>query len=255
MRRYSPAYYLSHGQLFVLGSICRGKHGHQGRTAKMDMDMPGMDMDMPGMDMGGMGDSGGFCQGEGSVMNNGFVFMPQDGYCILYLFQGAVVNTAGKYAGALIGTFFLAFSVEALRHFRLWMRLRRATVVLAHGEKEGEVVTGPPLRAQVLPIFLEALLFGVHMFVAYLIMLLVMLYEWAIFISLLLGLAAGYFTFEMWEAYRVANKKQLPSAIGAIGGGCGCVDEVIHVAAESTIHPGHGGQRNGNGTQNSGDKV
>jgi len=54
---------------------------------------------------------------------------------------------------------------------------------------------------------------------------------------------------------RVANKKQLPSAIGAIGGGCGCVDEVIHVAAESTIHPGHGGQRNGNGTQNSGDKV
>jgi len=43
----------------------------------MDMDMPGMDMDMPGMDMGGMGDSGGFCQGEGSVMNNGFVFMPQ----------------------------------------------------------------------------------------------------------------------------------------------------------------------------------
>ncbi|KAM3570099.1 hypothetical protein VYU27_007828 [Nannochloropsis oceanica] len=192
----------------------------------------------PGMDMGGMGgmdmgEGNGYCLGDGMVMNNGFSFMTKGGSCILYLFQGAVVNTAGKYAAAIIGTFFLAFSVEALRHFRFWMRLRRArqttAAVLAAKEGGEEKVRG--VRAQVLPILLEAFLFGSHMFIAYLVMLLVMLYEWAIFISLVLGLAAGYFTMEMWEAYRVAKGKDEPSAMIAVGGGCGCGEEVIHVAA------------------------
>ena len=129
---------------------------------------------------------------------------PKGGSCILYLFQGAVVNTAGKYSAAIIGTFFLAFSVEALRHFRFWMRLRRArqTSAAVAAGKEGREGGGGNVRAQVLPILLEAFLFGSHMFIAYLVMLLVMLYEWAIFISLVLGLTTGYFTMEMWEAYR-----------------------------------------------------
>jgi hypothetical protein len=78
------------------------------------------------------------------------------------------------------------------------MRSRRAsqTAAAAAATKEGGV------REQALPILVEAFLFGLHMLMAYLVMLLVMLYEWAIFISLLLGLTAGYFTMEMWEVYR-----------------------------------------------------
>lgn len=34
------------------------------------------------------------------------------GTCPLYLFQGAVVDTPGKYAGALIGTVLLAMAME-----------------------------------------------------------------------------------------------------------------------------------------------
>jgi hypothetical protein len=46
----------------------------------------------------------------------------------------------------------------------------------------------------------QALLFGVHMLLAYLVMLLVMLYEAAIFIAVLLGLATAYFLFELLSA-------------------------------------------------------
>lgn len=49
----------------------------------------------------------------------------------------------------------------------------------------------------------QALLFGVHMLLAYLVMLLVMLYEAAFFITILLGLATGYFLFELLSAQYV----------------------------------------------------
>jgi len=82
------------------------------------------------------------------------------------------------------------------------MRTRRASQTAAAAAAGKEGGEGGGVRAQVLSILVEAVLFGVHMLMAYLVMLLVMLYEWAIFISLLLGLTAGYFAMEMWEAYR-----------------------------------------------------
>lgn len=49
----------------------------------------------------------------------------------------------------------------------------------------------------ILPVLVESMAFGMHMVIAYWVMLLVMLYESAIFIAIILGLTFGYFTFEI----------------------------------------------------------
>ena len=51
-----------------------------------------------------------YCLGMGTVMLNGFTF--ETGTCVLYLFQGWVLNTKGKYAGACVGTFFAAMASQ-----------------------------------------------------------------------------------------------------------------------------------------------
>jgi hypothetical protein len=48
---------------------------------------------------------------------------------MLFLYKDAVVDTRAKYIGAVIGTFLLAFSTEAIRHARLWLRINRPTLV------------------------------------------------------------------------------------------------------------------------------
>ncbi len=182
------------------------------------------------------------------------------GTCPLFLFHGAVVNTEGKYAGAIIGTFLLAMAMEVCVYV---MSCRRNDMVpgvsfnqsthrsiylyvcahlsLGHPVRAGmapeaaprpgqgplarpahlsrgahayvgrtgmwrhasEQARGPRpylLPSDLSPCQLQALLFGVHMLLAYLVMLLVMLYEAALFIAVLFGLAAGYFLFELLSA-------------------------------------------------------
>lgn len=112
------------------------------------------------------------------------------------------MDSPGKYAGAIIGTFLLAFLTEGFRHLRVWMRVRRAKETAAKQQQQKQANGGGGVGGLVGPLLLEAVLFGVHMLLSYLIMLLVMLYEWAIFLALLFGLGAGYFAFELWETIR-----------------------------------------------------
>lgn len=113
--------------------------------------------------------------------------------CLLY--QDAVVDTRGKYALCLIIAFFLGFAGEGLRYFRSCLKARRrhacsrrsgaggekSHVVPANGadskvaeqEEEARGPTTPLLKH----LALESLVFGLHMLVAYVIMLLVMTYE------------------------------------------------------------------------------
>jgi hypothetical protein len=122
--------------------------------------------------------SEGFCSGPGYVMLNGFQYSKGNN-CVLYLFQGAAVDTATKYGFALVGTLLLALVTEMLRVSRSF---------IAAGKVPG-LARLPPLGVDAT----LALMFAVQMMAAYWLMLLVMLYEYVIFIFILLGLGVGHF--------------------------------------------------------------
>jgi Ctr copper transporter family len=160
-----------------------------------------------------------FCSGGGTVMQNGFRSSFSNGSCVLWLFEGAVLDTAGKYVAALIGTFLLAFLNETIRYAR------------ARALQEKAPFTAFATMTPVAKDFLLALGYGLQMLIAYWIMLLVMLYEVLIFVAILAGLAAGYFTFN-----RIDNRRKLnPDS------SCECSDESIATAAKLN------GTGNGNG--------
>ena len=61
----------------------------------------------------GIPGQGKFCLGVGTVMQNGFTF--ETGTCLLYLFQGWIIDTRAKYMGACAGTFFAAVATQVSR--------------------------------------------------------------------------------------------------------------------------------------------
>jgi Ctr copper transporter family len=159
-----------------------------------------------------------FCTGGGTVMQNGFHSSFSNGSCVLWLFEGAVLDTAGKYIAALIGTFLLAFLNEFIRYAR------------ARALQEKAPFTGFATMSPVAKDFLLALGYGFQMLIAYWIMLLVMLYEVLIFVAILAGLAAGYFTFN-----RIDNRRKLnPDS------SCECSDETSAATAAKLNGTGNG---------------
>jgi Ctr copper transporter family len=123
------------------------------------------------------GDSDAFCMtmdgGMGRVMLMGFqTAWGKDAMCINYLFEGWALDTAGKYAAAVIATFAMAFLNQA--------------VTLGRRRYRGSVTT--PGTSSTL---VDGLIYGVQMVFAYFMMLLAMTYEVIIFSSIILGLVCG----------------------------------------------------------------
>lgn len=112
-----------------------------------------------------------FCEGEGSVMNDGFGGLPQ--YCSLFLFETWVLDTPIKYVAALFGTIAMSILSEVMRVYRLrWDR--------DHEEGLTKDIT-------------LSIAYGIHMLNAYFLMLLIMLYDTCILVAIIVGLSAGHF--------------------------------------------------------------
>lgn len=157
------------------------------------------------MDMGmGTPAADGFCKGAGTVMMNGFQ-ASKGGYCILFLFKGGNVDTETKYAFALLGTMCLGIVTELFRSARALVAQRR--------------IYGTANLSTLTLDLLQCFLFAVQMMVAYWLMLLVMLYEYVIFIFILLGLAIGHYL-----ALRIHRKYLPPAADGYASGSPCCAD-------------------------------
>ena len=122
-----------------------------------------------------MATSDSFCTGGGRVMLPGFQ-RTEGGPCVLYLFQGAVVNTRGKYVVAVLATIAMGVCMELIRQFRSNVRTKMTKT------------RSPPLLID----SVSALLFGAQMIIAYWMMLVAMLYESGLFVSLIVGLAVGH---------------------------------------------------------------
>ena len=126
-------------------------------------------------------DESAFCNGGGRVMLPGFQFSPDDdSFCIKYLFKAAVVDTQGKYAAAIVATFFLCIALEFLRLGRQRLVQGNLSYVENNFSELGIDI-------------LNAFSYMAQVTIAYWIMLLVMLYEAGIFIAIVLGLGTGYF--------------------------------------------------------------
>jgi Ctr copper transporter family len=146
-----------------------------------------------------------FCSGGGTVMQNGFSSSFSNGFCVVWLFEGFVLDSAGKYIGALILTFLLAFANETIRFFRARALQEKAPftslTTVSPATKDGLLALG----------------YACQMLVAYWIMLLVMTYEVLIFVAILTGLLAGYLSFNRFDNRR---KRDLESS-------CECAETAV----------------------------
>lgn len=129
-----------------------------------------------------MANASSFCRtgpnGQGYVM--GAYFMPSfanndDSYCVLLWFEGWTLDTVGKYVLALVGVFFMGVANEFLVSIR--RKYERETLFTYKEE------------------IIRSAMYGLQMTSAYLMMLIVMLYEIYLFLVLVLGLATGHFLF------------------------------------------------------------
>lgn len=125
-----------------------------------------------------------FCTGTGKVMMPGFQDAFSSGPCVLFLFTGWVLDSPTKYTLAVLGTFAMGFCNELLSFLRRLLAQRLKSM---------------PKHWQLL----LALVYGVHMVLAYWMMLLVMTYEYVLFTALILGLVAGFTTFTVYLSDRV----------------------------------------------------
>jgi uncharacterized protein YcnI len=189
-----------------------GADDHSGHTSTEATDMMSVGMDhsshMSGADAAASGElNNGFCYGSGKVMMPGFQFSPMS-WCVLYLFQGAVVDTAGSYAGSIIGTFVLAVLVEVLRFGR--------SRFLLHDMKKEK-----PLQHDLI----NTTTYMIQVMLAYWIMLLVMTYEAGLFIAIVLGLGSGYFATLQYKHHYVKD----------MGCQCSKTDAANGCAPETTL--------------------
>ena len=152
-----------------------------------------MDMNGANAGMTSQSQADPFCYGPGYVMNSGFQ-LSKGGYCMLFLFQDAVVATATKYGFALVGTLLFGIVVEMLRLCGAYVSQRRLPWLAGLGPTAIDAVV--------------CALFALQMTVAYWLMLLVMIYEYVVFIFVVLGLTVGHF---------IALRIQRAHPIGAKG--------------------------------------
>jgi len=117
-----------------------------------------------------------FCTGPGSTMHMfGFSWMHDD--CTVFLFGGWSLNTAGAFAGGVIGTFLLGVLFEWLKNYRFFLSRLKKTH-LYHPCVHSRFVTACTFMGQAT--------------VGYFLMLLVMTYQTELFLAAIFGLGVGH---------------------------------------------------------------
>ena len=155
----------------------------------------------------------------------GFAFAPTD--CVILLFQTWKLDSAAKFAAAVLGTVALGIVCEALTWFR---RTRMSAAAAARAPRRGAVAAGvrwlraAPRRWRAA----MALLFTVQATLGYFLMLVAMTYQGELFIAVVAGLGLGHFTFNV------------SAPVSESADAC-CVDDVQPPEAEdeaaAKVHP------------------
>jgi len=121
-----------------------------------------------------------FCYGGTSMYMEGFQWV-QSSTCVILLFPSWVLNTAWKYAFAVIGTFLFAIGLEKFIQQR-----RKVMVYMSESTKYRLLVS--------------AAFYGVQISIGYLLMLIIMIYSGVLFLAVILGLVTGHILFNAKDA-------------------------------------------------------
>ncbi|KNC73628.1 hypothetical protein SARC_13814 [Sphaeroforma arctica JP610] len=133
-----------------------------------------------------------FCYGSGTVMLNGFTFNMDN--CITYLFDGWVLDTPFKYAGATVLTFLVTVFVQVLSKVR--MKLEQAQVKSQLADQR---------QPRVSELLLNSSLVLVSVTFGYWVMLLTMTYSVILFLAVVFGLAVGHFLTNFFTHREITN--------------------------------------------------
>ena len=126
--------------------------------------------------MGDVDLNGTFCLNGG--MNLGFVTPGSEAAaCVVFLFENWVLDSAAKYAFAVVGTFFLAMVPEALT----WLRHKKIAKMRRERHK--------------LRLFAYAVAFFIQVVVSYWLMLIVMTYSTYLFLAVVFGITFAHLCF------------------------------------------------------------
>jgi hypothetical protein len=176
-----------------------------------------------------------FCLTPGWSMRNGFgIAIGADAPCVMYLFPNWNADTPAKYAVCVIASFLSAVAIEAIAYLR-----RRFERKYLRSRDDGSV---PP--AEVF-FYVGSLLYGIQLFFAYIVMLVVMLYETVMFIAVLVGFVCGHAFFSVYllrTTRRAANQLDTES-VAHLNSGAANVDEAVNADDVVTHSPCCGGSR------------
>jgi len=120
-----------------------------------------------------------FCYSGTTMYMEGFQWI-QSSTCVILLFPSWVLNSAGKYVAAVIGTILLAIGLEKFIQQR-----RKAMACMEDGTHR---------------LVASAIFYGIQLSIGYILMLIIMVYSVVLFLAVILGLVIGHVLFNARDA-------------------------------------------------------
>ncbi|DBA01576.1 TPA: hypothetical protein N0F65_011547 [Lagenidium giganteum] len=234
----SPEVFMKHGDQVVRAcSMFHARQLYDGMMLFQDTAMDGSSSSVEGADASKEITKHEFCTGPGTTMLNGFSFSSGGpSPCILLWFPGWVLTTRWRFALACFLVAFSAIFNEYLLHVRRILRKesRREKILRTSGAyNEAATEASQLLRSasQTLPAassgccpawfrtlspdmqhLIHCGMHGLTIFIAYMLMLVSMTYDWSLFMSTIAGYIVGHFVFgERREAGTDVGQFSFPS--------------------------------------------
>ena len=132
-------------------------------------------------------------------MQPGFMTTMHSGNCIIFLFNGFVLDSPWKYMIGLALAFIFGVLNEVLLYFRRWVQAK----------------TEDKHKAWKLAI---CIIYGLHMILAYWMMLLVMTYETLLFFAIVFGLMTGHLIFQFVPIPKAKKQSSIDGSTPCCGG-------------------------------------
>jgi hypothetical protein len=170
----------SSGNLATAHNACIGVHniGCMGEWEKIVDGVPAVEIDIVAMESSDEIEIP-FCYSGTTMYMEGFQWI-QSSTCVVLLFPSWVLNSASKYALAMVGTILTAIGLEKFIQQR-----RKAMASMEGGTSR--------LAA-------SAAFYGVQLSIGYVLMLIIMIYSGLLFLSVILGLVVGHVMFNARDA-------------------------------------------------------
>ena len=170
----------SSGNLSNAHNACIGRHnmGCMGEWEKTVDGVPAVEIDIAALESSEEIEIP-FCYSGTTMYMEGFQWI-QSSTCVVFLFPSWILNSATKYALAVVGTMLTAIGLEK------FIQQRRKAMAIMEGGTSRLVAS--------------AAFYGIQLSIGYVLMLVIMIYSGLLFLSVILGLVLGHVMFNARDA-------------------------------------------------------